>query len=70
MIQRMKVSLAQIDPKKRRYLLIGLGALAGGAAGFAYATWIGCSSGGCGITSSPGMATMWGAGIGGLLASG
>jgi len=51
---------------KNKPLRIGLGAVLGGAAGFAYWYFVGCNSGQCPITSSPYVSTAWG-GVMGLL---
>lgn len=46
-----------------------IGALVGGIAGLAYWRFVGCSSGQCAITSHPLNSTIYGAVMGGLLAS-
>lgn len=51
------------------YALVLMGVVIGGAAGYAYYFYIGCTSGTCPITSSPVMSVIWGAVIGGLLLS-
>ena len=51
------------------YALTLMGAVIGGAAGYAYYFYIGCTSGTCSITSSPVMSVIWGAVMGGLLLS-
>lgn len=48
----------------------GLAVLGGGAAGFAYYFFIGCTGGACPITSNPYISTVYGAAIGGLLTLG
>ncbi len=53
----------------RRHWLAAAGALAGATAGVAYAHFVGCSTGGCFITSSPWTAGPFGALVGGLLFS-
>jgi len=49
-------------------LKIIIGITAGGALGFAYYRFIGCSSGACPITSNPYASIIYGMLIGGLLA--
>jgi len=56
------------EPSPRtRVVRIAIGAVLGGAAGFAYYSTVGCTTGACPITSNPVISTAWGAGIGGLL---
>jgi outer membrane lipoprotein SlyB len=52
------------------WLKRGLLALAGGAVGFAYYYFIGCTSGACPITSNPYISTAYGALIGGVIGMG
>ena len=68
MIARLKQYVAALSPWRRRALKIGLGAAAGAALGFAYYTFIGCSTGGCPITSDPAVSMGYGALLGGLFA--
>ncbi len=49
---------------------IAIGVVLGAAAGFAYYRFIGCSSGGCPLTSNPWLTTGYGALMGALFASG
>lgn len=49
-------------------LLIGV--VAGGALGFAYYRFVGCSTGACPLTSNPVISTLYGAGMGLLFAAG
>lgn len=51
----------------RKHRLTILGGLLGGLGGFLYWRFVGCASGGCPITSSPFMSTLWGLLMGGLL---
>ena len=44
-----------------------LGVIIGGTAGFLYYSFIGCSSGSCGITSNPLMSTLFGSMLGLLI---
>lgn len=53
--------------RSRRRLVIGV--LLGAAAGFAYYAFIGCNSGGCPITSSPWISTLYGSALGGVVAN-
>jgi hypothetical protein len=46
-----------------------LGAVIGGALGFAYYRFVGCASGSCPLTSHPVITTLYGAIVGGLLAT-
>jgi ElaB/YqjD/DUF883 family membrane-anchored ribosome-binding protein len=46
---------------------VAIGAVVGAALGFAYYRFVGCSTGGCPITSNPWISTAYGALIGGLL---
>ncbi|MCP4605914.1 MAG: hypothetical protein GY847_36280 [Proteobacteria bacterium] len=55
---------------KQRSVKLVAGAIIGGALGFAYYTFIGCSTGACPITSDPVIATIWGSVIGGFAAAG
>lgn len=48
-------------------LLIGVGL--GGAAGFAYYRFVGCSTGACPLTSNPWISTLYGMLLGGLFAT-
>lgn len=48
---------------------ITLGAMLGGAAGFAYYRFIGCSTGSCPITSNPWISTLYGMAMGLLVAA-
>lgn len=49
---------------KKILLSIVLPLVIGAGGGFAYYYFIGCSSGGCPITSSPYISTLYGAGMG------
>lgn len=49
---------------KKRILKASLGLVVGGALGYAYFAYVGCSSGGCPITSSPVVSTVYGAVVG------
>lgn len=49
--------------KKHRITI--LGAILGAVAGYLYWRFVGCTSGGCPITSSPFMSTLWGLLMGG-----
>lgn len=51
----------------KRNAFVIVGAVIGGAAGYAYYYWIGCTSGSCPITSQPVNSTLYGALMGGLL---
>ncbi len=55
---------------RRRVLKGGAGVALGATAGFAYYTFVGCSTGACPITSDPMISTAWGAVIGGFWAVG
>jgi uncharacterized membrane protein len=50
-------------------MLAIIGGVAGGIGGYLYYYYVGCTSGGCPITSSPVMSVIWGALMGGLLLS-
>lgn len=43
------------------------GAVVGGAGGYLYWFYVGCSSGTCPITSSPSMSVIWGALLGSMI---
>lgn len=62
----MRKIIAKI--KQNRILRITIGVIIGGLAGFAYYSFIGCSSGTCPITSSPTGSIVFGS-IFGLLLS-
>lgn len=49
---------------KRRAIRISAGLLGGAVLGYAYYAFIGCSTGGCPITSNPVMTTAYGALVG------
>lgn len=68
-MQKLKTIWNDIEPGKRRILKPAFGILLGGVLGFAYYWTIGCSSGGCPITSDPWISTFWGAAIGGFAAA-
>ena len=61
----------QEQPKPRRsiWLRLSIGALAGASLGLAYYTFIGCSTGGCPITSNPVTSMLYGSVMGGLITS-
>lgn len=50
-------------------LKIAIGAVLGAGLGFAYYKFIGCSSGACPLTSHPVVSTLYGAVLGGLIAT-
>lgn len=45
-----------------------IGALVGGALGFGYYKWVGCSTGACPLTSNPFISTFYGMVLGALVA--
>ncbi len=49
-----------------RFKIIGIGAVLGAAAGYAYYYYIGCSTGSCNITSDPINSSVYGLIMGGL----
>lgn len=49
----------------RKHRITILGAILGAVAGYLYWRFVGCTSGGCPITSSPFMSTLWGLLMGG-----
>ena len=53
-----------------RWSKIALGSVVGAGLGFAYYTFIGCSTGACPITSDPVISTLWGGAIGGFSTAG
>lgn len=53
--------------KKRNWIKLGLFMAGGAVLGFSYYYFIGCSSGGCPITSNPFISTGYGAVLGGVL---
>ncbi len=55
--------------KRTMILRVILGILAGGGLGFGYYKFVGCSTGTCPLTSNPLISTIYGAILGGLLAS-
>ncbi len=57
-------------PKKKRWLRVGIGVGVGALVGFGYYYFVGCSSGGCPLTSNPAITTSYGALLGGIVASG
>jgi hypothetical protein len=61
---KLKERWNQLTPDKRRWLKRGLGLMLGAAAGYTYYAVVGCSTGGCPITSNPWVSTGWGALIG------
>jgi outer membrane lipoprotein SlyB len=46
-----------------------IGAVVGGALGFAYYKFVGCSTGTCPLTSNPVISTIYGTVVGSLIAS-
>lgn len=58
---RMKI---RID--KRKWMIMGAGALVGGLGGYLYYHFIGCQTGSCNITSDPLNSTLYGMLLGGL----
>ena len=70
MITKVKTLWTGLEPSKRRIVKPILGAALGAVLGYAYYATIGCSSGGCAITSDPMISTFWGAAIGGLATAG
>ena len=56
----------KLNPGTRRAIRVGTGVLVGATLGFSYYAMIGCSTGGCPITSDPVVSTLWGAMIGGF----
>ena len=54
---------------KRIVILTSIGVAVGALAGYIYYATVGCSSGGCAITSSPVNSTLYGSVMGGLLFS-
>jgi len=55
---------------RRRLLKGAVGIALGSLAGFAYYSFVGCSTGSCPITSDPLISTAWGGVIGGFWALG
>jgi hypothetical protein len=60
----------RLDPAGRKWLKVLLGVVIGGAGGFAYYAFVGCSTGSCPLTSNPIVASALGATIGGFTAHG
>lgn len=58
-----------IRPKRTPWRRIGIGVLIGAALGYTYFAFIGCSTGGCPITSNPISSVLYGSVIGGLITS-
>ncbi len=48
---------------------IVLGAVIGGALGYGYYRWVGCSTGACPLTSNPWVSTLYGMVLGALVGS-
>jgi hypothetical protein len=68
-MRKLRAFWEDIEDGKKRIIKPMLGVLIGGSLGFAYYWTVGCSSGGCPITSDPWISTFWGAAIGGLAAA-
>ncbi len=66
----MKTWWNGLSTTRRRILRGSVGVALGAVAGFAYYTFVGCSTGACPITSDPMISTTWGAVIGGFWALG
>lgn len=49
-------------------LKLVVGIIVGGALGFGYYKLVGCSTGGCPLTSNPWISTMYGMVLGGMIA--
>lgn len=63
-MNQVKEKWAALTPKQKKTIKRTLGISLGAAAGFTYYAVVGCSSGGCPITSNPWISTGWGALIG------
>jgi len=68
-MRKLRAYWDDIDPAKKRFIKPVIGVLVGGTLGYAYYATVGCSSGGCPITSDPLISTFWGAAIGGFAAA-
>ena len=70
--QNLQTALSEKLPKGRgkRMLHLALFVVGGGAAGYAYYRFIGCSSGVCPISSNPIISTIYGAFMGFMLSGG
>lgn len=68
-MKRLKSYWAEMEMGKKRIVKPVLGVLVGGVLGYAYYALVGCSSGGCPITSNPWISTFWGAAVGGFSAT-
>lgn len=67
---KVKTAVAQLSSGQQKAVKFALGALAGAILGYGYYAIVGCSTGGCPITSDPMISTIWGAMIGGFTAAG
>ncbi len=65
MRERIKSMVGKLSVQQRKWLKRGLGIAAGAGLGFGYYITVGCSTGGCPITSDPWISAAWGALIGG-----
>ncbi len=67
---KVKDAFTRLPVGQQRTLKLVLGAAIGGILGYGYYAIVGCSSGGCAITSDPLVATVWGSVVGGFAAAG
>ncbi len=65
-----RTEMAPPRTRKQKLIRLSIGVFAGGLLGFAYYAFIGCSSGGCPITSSPYISTLYGSLFGAVIAYG
>jgi len=61
------INIFEMKEFLKKNILKITGALVGGAGGFAYYYFVGCTSGSCPITSNPYISIVWGAVMGYLL---
>ena len=59
-----------LSPRTFKGLKLGVGVALGAGAGFAYYSLVGCSTGGCPITSDPMISSIWGGLMGASIAAG
>ena len=65
-----KALKSRLSPRAFGAVKLAFGLAIGAGAGYAYYALVGCESGGCPITSSPVISSLWGAAIGGVTAAG
>ncbi len=67
---KVKEAVTRLPVGQKRALKLVLGTVIGGILGYGYYVVVGCSSGGCAITSDPLFTTVWGSMVAVFIAAG